>query len=44
MDVVVGMEDPFDDASLDTISLFEALDHVALVRMCGVYEDTGGDR
>jgi|LauGreSBDMM110SN_4_FD.fasta_scaffold129378_2 hypothetical protein len=26
------MEDPFDDGSLDTVSLFEVLDQVALVR------------
>ncbi len=32
VDAVVGMEDPFDDTSMDTISLFEVLDHVSLVR------------
>ncbi len=31
VDVAVGMEDPFDDVAMDTISLFEVLDHVSMV-------------
>jgi len=32
VDVTMTLEDPFDDAALDAISLFEALGHVSAVR------------
>jgi hypothetical protein len=31
-DVAMSLEDPFDDAALDALSLFEALGHVSAVR------------
>ena len=34
MDVGNALEDPFDDAALDTISLYEVLDHISVVSGC----------
>jgi hypothetical protein len=31
IDIATAMEDPFDDTSIDTLSLFEVLDHIAAV-------------
>ncbi|GAX84418.1 hypothetical protein CEUSTIGMA_g11839.t1 [Chlamydomonas eustigma] len=31
LDTAVSLEDPFDDTSVDTLSLFEALDHIAMM-------------
>ena len=33
-DTVVSLEDPFDDAALDTLSLFEVLDSIMAVGGC----------
>jgi hypothetical protein len=31
-DTITSLEDPFDDSFVDTLSIMEALDHIAVVR------------
>eukprot|EP00983_Pelagomonas_calceolata_P058598 1145561-Pelagomonas_calceolata.AAC.6 len=33
VDVAMSLEDPFDDAALDALSIFESLSHISAVRV-----------